>query len=266
MRRMFCMLFPILLIVLYLKASGICADTVAGNKEISLKIINIESTAEKLDLTYQVTNVSDRNIWVYSDKTDLGAWSYGVTVNKERGGLKLSFKSVIVPDSIMLEAAIIAIYEKLLPGDSLYISLSIGQRIEDFYPESWDKQEALNLDEVREIQIEVGYYDKGLEKRDPCCMPLERDEDFYKEFDKLSEEEKFFLLKSENCCERGPKNDETCCWHESSDKEMRVNCFWAMINREKIVGISLKRNDRWEWVQGRKSEKGKAKKGTDLFN
>lgn len=175
----------------------LCYGTLSSQAgEIVLKINNIKKVKKQsLQINYSLTNNTDNSIWVCNDVDDKSGIDYEISFDEKSKKLKFRIASIAVPQNILLEEPIWAMYVKLPPKNSLKgtISRSVPLTEIKIFKTKKNAEQKL-VDFADTVILELGIYKINLEA-----------------------------------------NRSGCCRDDSDGRTMFVNCFWAEKNKEQIV-------------------------------
>lgn len=135
--------------------------------------LHVQKTSYKdkiIEIEYEVQNTSSHNIWVCTSNNRNEYPNFESHVLKNEKKIVIQIKSFAVPPDVYLEEPIFAKYQRLLPGKSKRLKLNIELPVYDYSPLKLNKANFLNLEQLLLIKIEIGYFDKDLDKDTECCL------------------------------------------------------------------------------------------------
>lgn len=134
---------------------------VGCSKEVNLDMMDIQNIMEvggKFGFDYTITNTQDSDIWIC---VDMHAYSqhnvnFETRINNETVYIN---QKLSVPVNIMRDSAVVAKYQRLLPGESYNGKISIGLPVKNYsplYKFHIDKPKKVT---IRTIVFNVGFFE-----------------------------------------------------------------------------------------------------------
>lgn len=165
-------------VILLMMPLGVLAASKAKGG-VSLRVTQALKVDRGLEVTFEIINRSETDIWIYVGDNRDGIQSYETSVSKKDGKVYLGFRSPEETDEADPEDALVSRYKKLMSGRNIMFRLVLDAVVSDYHVLKGRGEGRLNSGDIREIEIELGYYADSLDALEECCMPVDFREELY---------------------------------------------------------------------------------------
>ena len=138
---------------------------------------DIKKHADILEIFYEIENLSLIPLWICATNDfKQQSPSFESQIDVKTGELFLKLKSVIVPKNILLEEPLCGRYERISYQDTTEFHVNIQFPIGEMSPiASIENMDALSYEQLKRIQLEVGYYQLWKFSKSAVC-PIDASE------------------------------------------------------------------------------------------
>ncbi len=170
------MFFRVLIsIFIIFSVYGRCSQSSAGEviehqEGLTLKIVGISKSKKELRIKYEITNMSDFEIWVCKDMDTKSKDSHEQIIYADQGKVEVNVTNFQVPQGVYLMEPIFADFEKILPKSSKSYEIVVKIPVRAKSPIDTSNKDFIDSKSLKSLTLLVGFYDRVLTTNKDCCL------------------------------------------------------------------------------------------------
>lgn len=142
--------------------------------DVGLSVIQVVSEGTGLEITCEIKNRTESDIWLNVGNNMPGGLPYEVKVSSSEKKLLLGFRSAAPVEGTGTEDAVSSRYKKLGAGKTIMFKVTLDADVSDYDPLKGKGKGHIKASDIGVLEIVAGYYMRALDEEPDCCVPANR--------------------------------------------------------------------------------------------